>query len=400
MSDSRHLALLNDGFSGGGVERMLSYMSVGLLADGGYVFLFDSTRVDFEYGGELVSLQVKPPPYSGLVEEMRQLLRALWQLRRAKRRYAIRVCISHKEGPNLINVLSGGSRAIVTVHELKSSGIKYRGWRRALVRMVIRLIYNRADCVVAVSRQIAEDLTRNFGVAPRKLRTIYNPCDVAMVNRRMAEPLAPVHEALFDGPVAISVGRLDRQKAHWHLIRAFAAVRREVPGARLLILGDGDHRQYLQRLIGELELTDGVHLLGYQGNPFQFMARAQQFVLSSLWEGFPAILLEAMACGLPVISTDCPSGPRELLAPETDAAVHCTEVVTTPYGLLTPPVEDAYPPAAQELSAAERALAEAMVRLFGDPALRERLCAASAQRVRDFSLADYLRRWRELMPAD
>jgi glycosyltransferase involved in cell wall biosynthesis len=392
------LALLNDQFFGGGVERMLSYMSCGLFDDDGLIFLFDGSRIDFEYRGRIVELGVKQPPYSGIAEECRQLLRALRSLRRLKRRHAVDVCISHKEGPNLINVLSGRSRAIVTVHELKSSGIKYGGWRRRLVRAVIRHIYNRASFVVTVSRQIAVDLEKNFDVDPRKLRTIYNPCDVDMVRRRMLEPLPDDDLApIFESPVVISVGRLDRQKGHWHLIRAFAEVRRKLPAARLVILGEGDQREYLQRIIGELGLEDVVHLPGYRANPFQFMRRAKVFALSSLWEGFPAILLEAMACGLPVITTDCPSGPRELLAPETDSSTQCTEIETTPYGVLTARVEDRYPASSEPLTPGESQLAVSMERLLGDDAARRSLIEGAEVRLREFTLAKYIAQWNALV---
>jgi glycosyltransferase involved in cell wall biosynthesis len=113
-------------------------------------------------------------------------------------------------------------------------------------------------------------------------------------------------------PVILSAGRLTRQKDHETLVRGFALLRERTP-ARLIILGEGEERGNLERLTGQLSLRADVQLPGFTLNPFAYMARARLFVLSSRWEGFGNVLAEAMACGAPVVSTDCPSGPAEIL---------------------------------------------------------------------------------------
>jgi glycosyltransferase involved in cell wall biosynthesis len=392
------VALLNDHLYGGGTERVLSYLSSSLFAEGdGLIVVFDDSRKGFDYRGRIVSLAVAAPPYGSMLQEILSLLTAWVRLRRAKRRHDIQVCISQKEGPNFINILSGGFRRVVTVHEHKSSGIRYTGFMRRLVGLMIRTLYGRADCIVAVSKGVAHDLEHNFGVEPARLKVIYNPCDFETIAARGLEPLDAEHEMLFEGPTLITAGRLVTQKGQWHLIRAFVRVRERIGAARLLIIGTGDHLAYLTELAIKLGIADAVTFLGYQENPFKFMRRADVFVLTSLWEGLGAILQEAMACGIPVVSSDCPSGPRELLAPELDPDETCAGVTIASFGMLTPRVDGIYRSAADSLTPAETCFADAVVRLLEDKALRERYRSRGLDRIRAFGLTEYAHQWRELL---
>lgn len=183
---------------------------------------------------------------------------------------------------------------------------------RPLRWLAVRTLFPTADSAVAVGHGVAEDLVRRAGIAEDRITTIYNPIitpDVDVLAR--AEPPHPwLREA--DRPVILAAGRLVAQKDFPTLIRAFERLRRRRP-ARLIILGSGPKHAGLQAQIARLGLADDVHLPGYVDNPFVWMARASVFVLSSAWEGLPGVLIEAMACGCPVVSTDCRSGPREIL---------------------------------------------------------------------------------------
>jgi len=175
-----------------------------------------------------------------------------------------------------------------------------------------RLLYPRADWIVGISNGTAEDLRRNAGLSADRVRTIYNPVlrgDFGLLAAAPADQL----DMSDDGSARIiSVGRLTRQKDQATLLRAFAEVARSRP-ARLLILGEGELRPELEALAAELGVADRVELPGVLANPFPYMRESDLFVLSSAWEGFGNVLVEAMATGIPVISTDCPHGPREIL---------------------------------------------------------------------------------------
>jgi len=184
-----------------------------------------------------------------------------------------------------------------------------------LLRALMRPAYRAADHVVAVSDAVAASLIRELGLPAGRVRTIYNPVITPALPRLAAAPLddpwfSP--DAVPERPVILGVGRLVPQKDFATLLRAFAQVRRARP-ARLLILGEGAERARLEALAGELGVAADVRLPGFDHNPFRYLTRAPLYVLSSIYEGLPGALIQAMACGCRVISTDCPGGSREIL---------------------------------------------------------------------------------------
>ena len=184
--------------------------------------------------------------------------------------------------------------------------------RRALWRLGMRLFYRHADGLVCVSQGVADDVRLLARLPAERLHVVRNP--VVTPDLPALAAATPDHPWLTgEGPpVILGVGRLTAQKDFATLIRAFARVRAE-RAARLLILGDGADRDGLLALARDLGVSDTVDLPGFRDNPYAFMARAAVFVLSSRWEGSPNVLTEALALGIPVVATDCPSGPREIL---------------------------------------------------------------------------------------
>jgi glycosyltransferase involved in cell wall biosynthesis len=177
---------------------------------------------------------------------------------------------------------------------------------------LVRMCYSKADVVVSVSRGVSLDLISNFGLEANKVRTIYNPIinsqlyDLGYEN--ISHPwFKPEHP-----PVIIAVGRLSVEKDYPTLIHAFHQIRSQ-RSVRLVIIGEGDERLKLETIIRELNLGDDVDLPGFVRNPYALMMKASCFVLSSLFEGFGNVLVEALAMGCPVVSTDCPTGPAEIL---------------------------------------------------------------------------------------
>jgi glycosyltransferase involved in cell wall biosynthesis len=172
--------------------------------------------------------------------------------------------------------------------------------------------FAEADAVIAVSGAIAEDIAQHTGVARHRIRTIYNPIFTKDLLDRAAAPLDHPWFGEEEPPVILGVGRLAAHKDFPTLIRAFAAVRGRRP-ARLVILGEGRLRRELTLLAHSLGIAADIHMPGYVTNPLAWMSRAAVFVLSSSCEGLPGVLIEAMAAGCRVVSTDCPSGPAEIL---------------------------------------------------------------------------------------
>jgi len=204
-------------------------------------------------------------------------------------------------------------RVVVVEQNTLSEAAKHGKSRRdRLMPRIVRVVYPRADYVVGVSSGVVDDLARFTSLPAEKLKVVFNPIVTPDLKERAKEPVE--HPWFADGSkVFVAVGRLRPQKDFRTLLQAFSRVRAARP-ARLIVLGEGPERSELEELARELGIADDVSLPGSVENPYAYLSRAVAFVLSSRWEGLPTVLIEALACGLPVIATDCPSGPREILA--------------------------------------------------------------------------------------
>ena len=234
-----------------------------------------------------------------------------------KRRPEVMMSAGHlaNEVACLAAKLAGGpTRLIVTEHTTMSAELA--GGKRLSTRRLhpwtTRLLYPLADAIVAVSQGVAVDLCRVSGLPRSKVQTIYNPIHFAELRARAAEPLEHAWFAPGEPPVILAIGRLELQKNFAALLQAFALIR-ATRAARLIILGEGSQGERLAALAEELGIADDVSLPGFVANPAAYMARSAVFAMSSAWEGMPVALIEALALGLPVVSTDCPSGPAEVL---------------------------------------------------------------------------------------
>lgn len=193
--------------------------------------------------------------------------------------------------------------------------------RRPVKRSVARLLYPHANRLIAVSHGVRDDLIEHFRVPADRIDVIYNPTVTECIHERARQPVDHPWFNDPDTPLILGVGRLTPQKDFASLIRAFAILRAERP-ARLVILGDGPLRETLRALARDLGVAEDVDLPGYAYDPIPYMARASVFALSSRYEGLANVIIEALAAGAPVVSTDCPSGPREILqGPMRDALV-------------------------------------------------------------------------------
>ena len=296
---------------GGGAQRVIVNLAQGIIERGHPVDVVLATA-------DGVFLDHLPPAVRVVDLRAGRLIRSLLPLRRYLRRERPRILVSSMTHANLIALwaarLAGGRTPVmVTVHNTMSESTPdERGLGGRLALPLLRTFYPWAESIVAVSRGAADDLARTTGLPRERVDVIYNPVITPAILAAAARP--PEHPWLAPGepPVVLGVGRLTRQKDFPTLIRAFAEVRRERP-ARLLILGEGEDRPSLESLVVELGLGADVALPGFRDDALACMAGSAVFVLSSAWEGLPTVLIEALAAGTRVVSTDCPSGPREIL---------------------------------------------------------------------------------------
>jgi glycosyltransferase involved in cell wall biosynthesis len=241
--------------------------------------------------------------------------------------------------------------------------------RRFILPRLVKIFYKKADLIICVSRGVANDISEIIGNLPN-IEVVYNPVVDSNFLELSKEPVTDFNINSKLLPIILAVGRLTKAKDYPTLLRAFSIVLRERP-AYLVILGEGEERKNIENLIKKLNILENVFLLGFQKNPLKYMAKADIFVLSSILEGFPNVLVEAMACGVPVVSTVCQSGPNEIVENEKN-------------GLLVP-VED------------EGALAGAIIKLLTNPGLRKRLSEEGKKRAEDFSTKIIVKQYEEVM---
>ncbi|MGC8947524.1 MAG: glycosyltransferase [Anaerolineae bacterium] len=287
-------------------------------------------------------------------------LRLVWHLAQLLRHLQPDIVFSVLRYTNVLSLLAAHtaqSRVRIVINEqnrLRDEFALYGwGW---LKERVVRWLYPQASAITAISQGIKQELVQDFHLPDSKIWVIHNPVDLKVIRSMGNES---VDHPWFDGsvPIVLAAGRLHPQKGFDYLIRAFRHVQAAMP-ARLVILGEGPSRRSLERLVVELDLADRVALPGFQRNPFRFIARASVFVLSSLYEGFGNVIVEAMALGVPVVATRCPSGPDEIIEDGVN-------------GLLVPVAD-------------EIALAEAILRMLRDETLAARLRQRGPERAAAF----------------
>lgn len=272
-----------------------------------------------------------------------------------------------------IAVQLSGSRARVVFNQgtpttgfLEDPDFKWRQpWRRTLFGMVTRLFYRRADAVVVTSKGVATDLIEKYSIPPRHIRVLHNPVDLVAIASAAESTAGDVHPP--DRPVIVTAGRLARVKNHPLLLDAAAIVLRQRP-AHLWILGDGEERAGLERVANTPPLSGHVTFVGFQPIPWPWIARAEVFVLTSVYEGFGNVLIEAMACGTPVVATRSP-GTVEIV----EDGVNGLLVDHTP-----------------------QAVAEAILRLLDDSELRLRLIRRASEDVRHYAAPAVAERYQLL----
>jgi glycosyltransferase involved in cell wall biosynthesis len=311
MNAHPRIALFVPSLHGGGAERVMLtlanyFVEQGVRADLVLGEVNGVFRSDVDAQVRVIDLRAKHVLgcLPGLVRYMRH-----------ERPSALLSALTHANIVALWANRLAGSRARAVISErttLSQAGANARSLRGRLMPTLARLFYPWADVVVAVSHGVADDLARVTGLSQEKIRVIYNPVVTSQLFARSEAPVDHPWFAAGQPPVVLGVGRLEQPKDFATLVRAFSLARRRTD-ARLVILGEGAERSQLEALINELDMAEEVSLPGFAVNPVPYMKRAGVFVLSSRREGLPNALIEALAVGTPVVSTDCPSGPREVL---------------------------------------------------------------------------------------
>jgi glycosyltransferase involved in cell wall biosynthesis len=357
----RVLFIINS-LAGGGAERVMCTLlraSQGELRDSQVSLLLldrEAAMYDVPHWIEVQQLDCR-----------HSLIRSIWSVWRALTRTKPDLTVSFLTRSNVASIIAStllGIPAVISERVNTSSHLG-AGVGATVARLLVKATYPKARRIIAVSQGVADDLQASFGIRRDRMAVIANPIDVEAI-RAQADDGAPVP---LEGPYAVTMGRLVPNKNFGMLIEAFA--RSKIAG-QLLILGDGPQRDALTRQIERLGLSGRVVMPGFSANPFPTLARAAFYVSPSNAEGFPNSLLEAMSVGLPVISTNCPSGPSEVLADLPREQVG-PGVTFAPHGILVAPNDP-------------DAMAQAL-QAMADPARQQSYAEQAPRRAADFGVA-------------
>ena len=309
-NNGRRLAIFLPSLEGGGAERAMCRLAMGFAKRCVPVDLVLAKKIGPYLPHVPESIRVIDLNANRILASVPGLIRYL----RDERPSCLISALSHA---NVIAILSrilarSSAKLIVSEHTpLFQAQANIKVLRDRFLPFLIRVLYYRADHIIAVSRGIADQLAVQ-GVPRNKIAVIHNPVVDDGLYEKAREALDHPWFAPHAPPVIVAAGRLAKEKDFQTLIRAFSLVRK-MRQVRLMILGEGERRTELHKLAQRLGIADDVSLPGFVDNPYKYMKRAAAFTLSSLFEGFPNVLVEAMACGAPIISTDCHSGPAEIL---------------------------------------------------------------------------------------
>jgi N-acetylgalactosamine-N,N'-diacetylbacillosaminyl-diphospho-undecaprenol 4-alpha-N-acetylgalactosaminyltransferase len=306
------LIFLIPSLAGGGAERVASTLLPFLARYFDLTLVLLENRRSYPVPTEIPVVALSRPLNSHTAHVIR-IPYHIQALARLIRKHRAKVVMSFLEQANIINILAAfiaGHKAIISQRTSPRQQYEGKGLLGKVISQTSARLYPKADRIIAVSNGVKEIIVSDYKLDARRIAVIPNPVDMASV-AKMSEKEPPV---TLSGDFLLHVGRLSvKTKAHDALLNAFKKLHSFHPDLKLIIVGKGPDKKRIQATIKDLDLAESVILAGWQENIFAFMARAKALVLCSRYEGWPNVLVEAMACGCPVVATDCPTGPREIL---------------------------------------------------------------------------------------
>ena len=405
------IAQITPSLAKGGIERVVTVLSKELERDFDVTLIvMDSFRTDYVYDGKKREL--------GLDWENRKLpnrlynfISAIIRLKRLCKKEKFDIVIAHGELASFPAIIAGIDGLIVVMHEDRLAAKKDLQGR--LVNKVMKYLFSKKGLeIITVSKGIAKSMISIQGMERENIRTIYNGY---YIDEFISESEKEIEEYrdVFDGSrVITAVGRLINQKGHWYLLRVFAQLKKSVDSnLKLIILGEGILHDKLVTMSKNLKLKTysafrkdtisnscDVYFLGFQKNPFKYIANSKLFIMPSIWEGFGNTIVEAMACGTPVMVSDCLSGPAEIVAPDFESGkVKGDYPYSKEYGVLMPPFENRFVDENEPISNVEKIWIETIKSLLNDENKLKELSIKGKKRANDFDIKHISKEWEKLI---
>ena len=330
------------------------------------IVIFDSRDIAYDIKGIPVA-DLRLPSRDGKLGKIINVLKRGWRIHKIKKKEEIDIAYSFGPTANLANIASFGKAK-------KWLGI--RSYMDMGKPAQIRLFCKCADKLICCSQVICQEVHEKYGY--RGAVTLNNPFDIKEVGK--LSETEQVKLPWTNGRIIVTMGREDEVKGFWHLIKSFALVHKRMPDTRLMVIGEGEYLQY-KELAERLGVDDSVYFTGLKRNPYPYLKQGSLYVLTSYYEGFPNAMVEAMAVGLPVIATDCMTGPREILEDR--------------YGILVPNMDPIPDFSEASISKEEENLSLKIIELLENPEKMQYYKKMSLERARVYSKESYVKKIRE-----
>ena len=376
----------------GGAQRIVSNITSNFPEDWEIDILLNSSdNITYPYKGNIISLKMKEPKNRASISyQLRVFIKRYFRLRQLKKDGNYRACISFLTSANAVNIVTGNKRCKTVISTRSCLSIGDKLFRGACLRRAFGKLFNRADLHVAITEGVKIDLCDNFNCTEENIRVIYNGFNLNEIVKKSTDESGNLED--YD---IVTVGRLTPQKNQWHLIRCIKEIKKKYPDIRCLIMGEGEDREYLERLIREGNLQENVFLSGFVNNPYPQLARAKMFVFPSAWEGFGNVVIEAMSLGVPCILSDYRYGAREIIAPGWDIRDELIDHIEfAEYGILTPVCSGRKYEIDDPLEKQEVFLCEAIDAMIKDE-VRARYREKGFERINKFSIESIVTQWIE-----
>jgi glycosyltransferase involved in cell wall biosynthesis len=407
----KNIYVLTNSLGGGGAERQAIALD-SFLEIKKYFLLYDLVEYDDVEKSKILHLGKKGKvAHFNIFQKVFSIFKVFFSLKKQVEKNP--TIVSFLEQANYINILSKllfKHEAIINTQIVASIENK-RGIKR-LNNFFIKLLYPYADKICCNSAMIKKDFVETHGLNPDKITVIYNSYDIPFVQNRADEALSEVEKSIFDsGTILLSAARLNINKCQWHLIRIFSELKKVNSDVKLILLGQGELRDDLYKLAVDLKIktyckgiTEGeptadfdLYLWGFSTNPHKFMKNAKIFVFTSFLEGMPNSLNECLICGTPIISADCISGPREILAPNSDLTTKLTQPEYTNCGVLMPVFDGNYYNSSTPIMPLEKQWEEEILALLNDNQLLIHYKNNAIKRGLEFDYLKKIKEWKQLI---
>lgn len=385
----------------GGAERALAEITRNLPKEWEIDILLNGNQpIEFEYRGNLLFLGIdEKPKMASVFFHAKILYRRLVTMRKLKRSGKYMACISFLDSANVANILTktGKCKTIISVrNSLKNKAMLPQ--YKYIVNPLVKMLYNKADWIVAVSRGLGSELIEHFSLRKDKVVVIENGYDIEQLNELGKQEIEKELSAFLDNKKVITtVGRLTDAKGQWHIIRAFSELAAKMDNVVLMLVGGGKSEGYLREVVNCLGLNDKVFFVGTTKNPYKYVSKSDVFVLSSLFEGFPNAMAEAICLGIPCVATDFQTGARELLAPSLiEDKEPIKQLTHAEFGVITPccsgnKLLD------EPLEAEEVELSKAMYELLNNDGMRAHYAQMSRECRLDLGIDRIVKKYEEII---